>query len=301
MGRPIKKKFFGNTITPYQDHATSGKTGVGGEGVASIAGSGSGGSLYSQGSVVSIAAPGLTGGIQATVTQSITAPGGVITISVNNPGSGYLTAPAISVAKAATVTKATTTGTNATNTIYVINTTGLYVGMKAAGTNLSATSTNYVTSIEGLAIGLTWPNAGTVSTTVTFSDEGTSFSRTAVLTSTRQDSIRFASTLTGGTVRTTGDILKQEGSHRYLIQNTDGKGICKLVATADADLLPGEMNIVATDYNGNTYYVTKLTARKARLVHLVNNEADWLVADGGVAGWTIGAATATKVSIAHTN
>lgn len=301
MGRPIKKKFFGNTITTYQDHATSGNTGVGGEGVASIAGSGSGGSLYSQGSVVSVAAPGLTGGIQATLTQSITAPGGVITISVNNPGSGYLTVPAISVAKAATVTKATTTGTISTNAIYVINTTGLYVGMKAAGTNLSATATNYITAISGLQVNLTWPNAGAVSATVTFSDEGTSFSRTAVLTSTRPDSIRFASTLTGGTVRTTGDILKQEGSHRYLIQNTDGKGICKLVAKANADLLPEEMNIIATDYNGNTYYVTKLTARKARLVQLSNNESTWLVADGGVAGWTIGAATTTKVSIAHTN
>jgi hypothetical protein len=44
MGRPIKKSFFANLNSPYQDHATSGTTGYGGEGVDSygtiVAGSG---------------------------------------------------------------------------------------------------------------------------------------------------------------------------------------------------------------------------------------------------------------------
>ena len=37
MGRPIKKKFFGSLTTPYQNQATGGRTGVGAEGIASIA------------------------------------------------------------------------------------------------------------------------------------------------------------------------------------------------------------------------------------------------------------------------
>lgn len=44
MGRPIKKSFFANLNSPYQDQATGGTTGYGGEGVASygtiVAGSG---------------------------------------------------------------------------------------------------------------------------------------------------------------------------------------------------------------------------------------------------------------------
>lgn len=61
----------------------------------------------------------------------------------------------------------------------------------------------------------------------------------------------------------TSTILKQEASHRYLVQNSDGDGQCKL--TASASLTAGQMSITATDSVGGTYYVTKLTSRKALL------------------------------------
>ena len=46
--------------------------------------------------------------------------------------------------------------------------------------------------------------------------------------------------------------------------NADGTSACKLVAAA-----PGasEMNIVATDSTGNTYYVTRLFERLAVVTH----------------------------------
>jgi len=237
MGRPIRKQFFGNTITPYQNHAVGGKTGVGGEGFSSLVLlNGGSTTYYSTTTAVTwlASAPQITGGVAATGTASVSAAGKITALNISKSGTGYTSTGSVTV-----VFSPATTGTAATYTV--------------------------------------------------------------VLTSGRQNAISFASRLTGGSSRTNGDILKQEGSHRYLIQNTDGKGICKLVAKASGSLLGGEMNIIATDNNGNTYYVTKLTARKVRLVRAVQNGVSaWLVADGGVSGWTISGATATRVSIAHT-
>ena len=313
MGRPIKKKFFGNTITPYDNHATSGKTGVGGEGVASIttatAGSININDSYPNFPTLTIADPGLTGGI--TAVSATTWEVDTVTITT---GTGYTTGTITSITGldtyANTPTRFTVTQTGGFPAFNAFTDRGEYTSIDATGVatwNVQGpTGTNAQATVKFRVkrIGLSNPGSGYLtapSLSWTSLSGTTPSAQTPALTTTRPDSIRFASKLSGGSVRTTGDILKQEASHRYLIQNTDGKGICKLVAKENADLLAGEMNIIATDYNGNTYFVTKLTARKARLVQYQNNEATWLVADGGVAGWTIGAATATRVSIAHTN
>ena len=64
MGRPIKKKYFGNT-----NIADTGE-GVGGEGIASIVVT-NGGTLYSQATTLSLSAPQIAGGQQATIDYSI--------------------------------------------------------------------------------------------------------------------------------------------------------------------------------------------------------------------------------------
>lgn len=229
MGRPIKKKFFANLITPYQNHATGGTTGIGGEGVLSVTLSTSSFAVSTQTVTVSFSAPVITGGITATGTPVKT--GNTVTsVTITNEGSGYLTAPTVSF-----------TGTN-------------------------------MTSFAG---------AGT-----------------AVLTSSRQDAITFTAFLTTGTVGVAnGDILKQESSRRYLVQNSEGKGQCRLVTTNT--LTAGTMNIIATDFNGSTYFVRKLTARKAVLVRSVVN-GSFLIADGASTGWTLNGATGTVVTIANT-
>lgn len=78
-------------------------------------------------------------------------------------------------------------------------------------------------------------------------------------------------------------IIKQETSRGYFVQTNDGQGRVRLVAKEGIAL--GEAYIKATDENGNTYFVTKLTAHKATLVRWTNNEADWLFEDGDQAQW----------------
>ena len=304
MGRPIKKSFFGNLITPYQDHAIGGNTGVGGEGVAPTVIIGSSGTNYSSGDTIVFSAPQITGGIRATGTPVFASVyGGITGITVVNPGSGYTSTATVSVTAATTV-NVTGNSTNSNATLSGLSSVaGIYLGMRAdAPFGMQASS--YVINIGTTSVTLSKTmTASTSSMLITFSGQGSGLTVTTALTTNRTDSIAFASYLTGGSMRTTGDILKQEGSRRYLIQNTDGKGICNLVGKANGSLVAGEMNIIATDFNGNTYYVTKLTARKARVLRAVDDgsDSDWLVEDGASTGWTLGASTGTILSIAHTN
>jgi hypothetical protein len=87
-----------------------------------------------------------------------------------------------------------------------------------------------------------------------------------------------------------GDIQEQVGSRRYRVKTTDGISVCKLVDYSDPDT--NEAYIKATDDNGNTYFVIKLTAHRATLIRWENNEADWLYDNNAVAGWTFGAPVA---------
>ena len=107
MGRPIKKKYFGNTIRPYQNQASGGKTGVGGEGVASVTFSNSG-TLYSQGTTVSFGQPNVAGGIRATGTPIIDAAGLLRGVTFTENGTGYTSAPTLTVTTATGVASAST-------------------------------------------------------------------------------------------------------------------------------------------------------------------------------------------------
>jgi hypothetical protein len=96
------------------------------------------------------------------------------------------------------------------------------------------------------------------------------------------------------------DIKKQVSGRRYKVTTTEGTLICKLVTDGVANAV-GEMTITATDANGNTYYVSKLTRHKATLVRLVDDGADgdWLYANNGVAPWGFAAAAGLVVQIAN--
>jgi hypothetical protein len=295
MGRPIKSKFFGNRIYPYSNESSGGKTGVGGEGVSSVTISNSG-TFYSQGAAVTFGAPNIAGGIQATGTPIVGTGvnvGKIMGFNITNAGSGYTGTVSISVTTATGVTSATT-GTSGAQSVYPATTTGIQVGMQVFGANISASST-YVTSISGNVVNITWPNAGTVSASVLFRDVGASFASSAVsLTSNRQDAISIISYLSTATqARSGGDIMKQESSRRYLVQNSDGQGICKLISTST--LIRGTMHIIGTDFGGATYYVTKLTAKKATIANRTNTSTAYL-STGRVAKWTLGAATGTGVN-----
>jgi hypothetical protein len=69
---------------------------------------------------------------------------------------------------------------------------------------------------------------------------------------------------TGGSSSVLADIVKQQATRRFRVETAQGIGYCNLVAAAPA---AGQMTITATDSNSNkTYYVTKLTSRRATVV-----------------------------------
>jgi hypothetical protein len=97
--------------------------------------------------------------------------------------------------------------------------------------------------------------------------------------------IIHANTSNGGTTAKVGDIIKQSNTRSYKVKTADGIKVCKLGITDTP--APRGAYIKATDNNGNTYFVTKLTAHKATLVRWTrNNTATWLYGDLDVAEWS---------------
>lgn len=221
MGRPIKKKYFGNTNTGVTGQ------GVGGEAVATIAKNNTG-TLYTTSTTISLTftSPQIAGGAAATGNVTTNALGNVSTVTLTDGGSGYTSAP-----------------------------TAIVTG-------------------------------GTTGTTATF---------TVALSTTLQNAIAGNAYVAGGSAKSF-DIIKQEASKRYLVRTADGTDQCKLVTTST--LAAGEMNIVATDWNGSTYWVRKLTARRAILVQDTVS-GSFLISNGASTGWTLGSSTGTIVTLAN--
>jgi hypothetical protein len=309
MGRPIKSKYFGNRNYPYDNEQTGGNSGVGGEKVAAVVISNSG-TQYSAGTTAAFGAPNIKGGIQATASLEFGTNsnlGKIMSVTVTNAGSGYTAVPTLTLTTASTVTYAST-GTIAQQVIYPSSTTGIYAGMKVIGTGISASAT-YVTSVASGAVNLSWPNAGAVTTvsSIIFVDAGASFAKTVTTTSNQLNALSIISYLTtGSSAISGGDIIKQESSRRYLVQNSQGVGQVKLSAGVGVDhtLAAGNMHLIATDGGGATYYVMKLTAHKAVVVNRTNTSTALISTStlvignisytGGDCGWTLGAAIGTN-------
>ena len=370
MGRPILKKYFGNTNT----------TPVGGEGIASIAVGGTNTNKTAIPAIV-IAAPTLPDGTQAVArahmevetiinftsgsgyapAQVLTLTGGTgtqatITISTTavtnlvvgtSAGSGYAPGDVVTIqggtGTQATATVGTVDGGGAVLTFstytpgsYTVNpgtltnaatvktggagdnvltvtfvmglgtvaltTAGDYTALPAdisivghSGVGGALFNLDYkVKSVEVQTAGVGYPSAPSITT-----QGGTTF--TATLASANQNAITVSAYLpavNGGLSAKTGDIVKQESGSRYLVKTADGTGQCKLVAAAPA---AGEMTMLATDSAGGTYYVTKLTAHRARIVKGDRTGTQFTTgADGVTVGWNLDAAEA-NVSVLIAN
>lgn len=283
MGRPIQKKFFGNLNVPP----------VGGEGVSSTIVVGSTGTGYSQGSVAVFSAPQLPGGGTATGNATLTSNGstfGVTAVALTSAGSGYTSTATISITTATAVSR-TAAGTGTESTIYV-STSGIFVGMAVSGTGVGGGAK--VSAVNAGTVSVTVANASTVTGTLLFADYGSGFSAITSLTSVTQNALAVTAYLSTGSSAVLSDIVKQEASRRYLVQNAQGVGQCKLVTAAPA---AGEMTLIATDSNGSTYYVKKLTAFRAVLIRKTMS-GSYEYVDNQAAGWTLGAASAGIVSLA---
>lgn len=284
MGRPIQKRFFGNLNTPP----------IGGEGIASpvvVANTGTG---YSQGATVSFSAPQLPGGVTATGTLTVGNPslqGRISAVNLVNGGSGYTSTATVTVTTASSVTVAGA-GTSTQSTIYV-STAGIFVGMGVGGTGVGTNAV--VNAIGNGTVTVTVANASTVTGSLVFADYGTGFSAVTSLTAAVTNAIAVTAFISTGSSAVVGDIVKQEASRRYLVKTAQGVGQCLLVTTST--VTAGQMTIAATDVNGSTYYVRKLTANRAVLVqNTVNGSFEY--ASNSAAGWTLGAATTGTVTIA---
>lgn len=261
MGRPIQKKYFGNTNEPP----------VGGEGVASIAVTGTNNN-YTVKPTVSIAAPTLPGGVQAVASVSGM---GVASVSVVAGGTGYTNGDVLTIVGLGAGTAATITVTNAIGGVIQaggvsITTAGDYSTVTdvtalavTGGTGNNDATFDVVLKIN--AITVTTAGSGYVSTAVpaVSTTPSGNATLTATLTSSNVDAIVISAFVKGGSSAVTGDIVKQEASRRYLVTTAQGTSDCSLVAAPPAE---GEMTMTAVDSAGGQYYIIKLTQGKALIV-----------------------------------
>ncbi len=163
----------------------------------------------------------------------------------------------------------------------------------ATGTGAKADITLGLLSVEVLTAGRGY--TATNDAAISFSGS-TGAAATAVLTNLYQNGLRVSAFVAGGSSAVLGDILKQEASRRYLVKTAQGQSQCKLVdSNTPAE---GEMNLIATDENGSTYWVIKLTARRCVLKQR-SMSGSYAFDDGTAAGWTLGSASAGVVSLAN--
>jgi hypothetical protein len=283
MGRPLNKKYFGTD------------DGLGGESLLSVA-LGTAGSGYSQGLTATVADPALPGGVTATVTVAVNPATGAITgYSVVDGGSGYISAPTVTLVPAADATATYVSG-DGTDTIVVTTasiTNTIYVGMTFGGET--------VESVTNGGTNTTVVMSGTVTAagTLTFADTGSSgVPGTRTLTNLNPPALKIVAFITGGSALE-ADIIKQTGTSSYLVATADGTGVVTLTAADDGALVAGQCSLAATDVNGSTYYVTKLTAHRALLVQNdVNGSFEY--PSGATVAWDFAAATNEVVQIAST-
>ena len=184
-------------------------------------------------------------------------------------------------------------------------TTGTVVTITTSSQITGGITATGITAVTGSTLsGITIVNPGSGYTTssglvYTFASQGTlgTAAFTPVLTTTTTNAIvASAITVAAGSPKN-ADIIDQKASHRYRVANADGTAVCKLVAATPA--VVGEMSIIATDSYGSTYYVTKLTARKALLTQLTLN-GTWEYATGTQTKWALNGAALGTVTLTHT-
>lgn len=73
------------------------------------------------------------------------------------------------------------------------------------------------------------------------------------------EQLKMSAFVTGGSALDTNDIV-QKGTHRFRCTTYDGTEICTLVAKAPGALVAGECCLEAADQQGNTYYVSRISA-----------------------------------------
>jgi len=158
-----------------------------------------------------------------------------------------------------------------------------------SGIEITEKGSGYISVSDAAITFGTVPDGGAAATPVLTTSSG------ATGSATNQENAIIIRANTDGEGAAIGDIIKQSSARRYKVRTGDGTAICKLVA--DNTPATFEAYIQATDDNGNTYFVTKLTAHRATLTQWTNNESEWLFADGASAPWSFTSTANDRVII----
>ena len=291
MGRPLNKKYFGNRNVGSA--STSNDDYIGGEGIDSVSFSDAGSWMAVSGvpfSGLELPAPTIPGGVQATWTINY----GLYQVTTGAGKAGLVVGNTYTYAAypGSIITVASTSGSNATFTVTAegsstslpTDTQGVTI-TKLTGGGAASFLVDVYSHIVSAPItekGSGYTGAETFTTTRTNSSVGGIPAGTIVLTTdsgdfssdplvpgvnevdNQENAIKISANI-GGSGGVISDIVKQEGTRRYKVENGDGTGYVNLTtARANAGALTnGEALILAYDSAGNTYFVNKLTAHKA--------------------------------------
>jgi hypothetical protein len=236
----------------------------------------------------------------AVLTLSVDGGGAITGVVITNPGvfSGVL--PSDPVTPDSTSGGGTLAGTTfnlgfGVNAVSLVTAGDLTVlpANPAATTTDSATGTGatLVVTYEVSSVDLTDGGSGYVSPVITFSAGAAT--AVANLTVTGDPVLLpYAVTIAAGNILA-ADIVKQTGTNKYVMLTDEGSRVCTLVANDTPTV--GQAYLIATDSANNTYWVTKLTARKAVLQQRAGGT--WLFPNGYSAPWLFEPAAGAVVSI----
>lgn len=295
MGRPLPKRFFGNENTGSA--STDADDGIGGQGLLSVGVNNPG--SYTTRPTLSIGAPNLPTGVQAVGTVTSEA----LSATVSAGGSGFAVGDLLNVTTAGGSAIAYVASVDAGNSdaILTVNFTGTGAS-RGSFEALGAVTTTVNTSTSGtgtLTLVVTWR-----AKSVTVTESGSGYTAAPTVTSGGSATynaitltspsgvpysaqafatIRCTAQTTSGGSALAGDIISQRGSRKYRVITTDGTEVCRLVAATPA--AAGEMSIIATDYSGNTYYVTKLTRHRVLLTQNTGGSHEF--STDSSAAWTL--------------
>ena len=192
-------------------------------------------------------------------------------------------------------------------TVNSVTTAGSFTSLGAVTSVSGGTGTGAVPVLTYGALSVTVTEKGsgyTAAPTVSYTNRGGITVNSITLTTdsgnvgsatNQENAITAYAYVTGNSL--VGDIIKQVSTTRYKVKTSEGTLICKLVTDGAANAA-GEMTITATDVNGNTYYVQKLTAHKATLVRIAGG-SNYVYTTGQAAPWSFAAASGTTVQIAN--
>ena len=216
-----------------------------------------------------------SGAITFTSITTALAAGTPVVVSGTNSGAGSITNGTYYVAASPAA--------SATGMTLVTSPNGTTVATTTAGTPTGLTFTFYPAAPFGQN------NTVTVGGTGTSSPAATITLQTQVTTGYvgMYPAIQAVAVTVGQTARSESDIIKQENSQRFRVENQDGVAYCKLITSYPTS--PGTMAIQATDSTGNLYWATRITNRQCVVTRQSGNTTGQFVT-GQRVNWVFGTA-----------